>query len=475
MTADLTSEDSTAPRRRRHLARLIARALRRDAGGCTARDTPRGPDAAAQPRFESPRFESPRFESMEPRMLLSAELGLGLDAPRDPLADELPTTPWDALRPAPAITPRDPGPITLPDPFVLDEQLATDDDTSTHRRELLIIDAAVEDRDTLAAQFREGLAAGTRLDVFMLDPGGDGIAAISRILAGHGGLDAVHLVSHGSDGAITLGATTLDASGLEQRQADLAAWGRALSADGDLLLYGCEVAATSAGEAWLQGLAAATGADVAASADLTGGASLGGDWDLEFRHGEVETVSLAAPPGGGGWQHSLALIARESFDYAAGAGGLDGQTGGSGWSGGWENVGNEMTVVSTTLADDTGTLAVSGGAAQLSATSGIVTQGRDLAAPLGADGTTVWASFLVKPDATASPNFAGIGFGDAGVVIGYAQNEYMISNRDGTGTVRGQRHDVPRSHPRGALSGHRGGRGEAGPRSRHGLQHRSLR
>jgi hypothetical protein len=45
----------------------------------------------------------------------------------------------------------------------------------------------------------------------------------------------------------------------------------------------------------LQSLASATGADVAASTDMTGAAAKGGDWVLEAVQGRVETAALAIP------------------------------------------------------------------------------------------------------------------------------------------------------------------------------------
>lgn len=51
---------------------------------------------------------------------------------------------------------------------------------------------------------------------------------------------------------------------------ELAQIGAALNNAGDLLLYGCNVAQGELGQSFLARLAAATGADVAASDDLTG-------------------------------------------------------------------------------------------------------------------------------------------------------------------------------------------------------------
>jgi len=48
----------------------------------------------------------------------------------------------------------------------------------------------------------------------LLDASADGIAQLDQILAGYSGLDAVHLISHGNDGAVTIGNATLDKSSL---------------------------------------------------------------------------------------------------------------------------------------------------------------------------------------------------------------------------------------------------------------------
>lgn len=64
-----------------------------------------------------------------------------------------------------------------------------------------------------------------------------------------------------------------------------------LAAAGDLPLYGCAVSEGATGQAFLARLAEVTGAEVAASTDVTG--RPGGDWGLEARVGPVEAASLA--------------------------------------------------------------------------------------------------------------------------------------------------------------------------------------
>ena len=69
-------------------------------------------------------------------------------------------------------------------------------------------------------------------------------------------------------------------------------WSDSLDSDADVLIYGCELASTQSGQFLLSRLADLSSADVAASDDITGHASLGGDWELEFVEGQVETGDL---------------------------------------------------------------------------------------------------------------------------------------------------------------------------------------
>lgn len=135
------------------------------------------------------------------------------------------------------------------------------------------------------------LPAGTA--VFVLDPARDGLAQIVALLAGTHDIQALNIVSHGGAGSIWLGDAVIDSAGLAAHASDLAAIGAHLAPGGDILLYGCDVAAGAAGAAFIDSLAALTGADVAASTDLTGAAAQGGDWTLEAHSGDIEAVSLA--------------------------------------------------------------------------------------------------------------------------------------------------------------------------------------
>jgi hypothetical protein len=152
---------------------------------------------------------------------------------------------------------------------------------ATQRAEIAFIDAGLPDADALAADLLMQQAAGRRIEVVTIDSSADGLALMSQTLAGRSDIGAVHVLSHGSDGHLQLGRTVLDAQTLMQRAAEIAGWSEALTADADLLLYGCDVAQGAAGRQLVHDLAALTGADVAASTDLTGAAARGGDWALE--------------------------------------------------------------------------------------------------------------------------------------------------------------------------------------------------
>src|SRR5262249_28674206 len=132
-------------------------------------------------------------------------------------------------------------------------------------------------------------AAADNVLVVVLDPDWDGIEQITQVLAAFQGLAAVQIVSHGSSGAIQLGTATLNSARLDALADKLKKWGQSIRPDGDLLLYGCDVAAGDAGAQFIQDLSAYTGADVAASTNATGGAAFGGDWTLEASTGAIET------------------------------------------------------------------------------------------------------------------------------------------------------------------------------------------
>ena len=155
----------------------------------------------------------------------------------------------------------------------------------------------------------------TTYQVFELDNSRDGIAQISDILSGYDNVSAVHILSHGTEGAIDLGGSQLDAGTLAANADTIRGWSNAFAESGDLLIYGCNLAATAEGKILVNSLSTLTGADVAASDDLTGNAALGGDWDLEYRRGDIETGIAVSAEAQDSWAQLLDV---ESFQEGVG-------------------------------------------------------------------------------------------------------------------------------------------------------------
>ena len=100
------------------------------------------------------------------------------------------------------------------------------------RREIVFVDAGVEGYERLVQDLRADGAGGRWLEVVLLDPEGDGVAQITETLARFQDLDAVHIVSHGSEGSVQLGNVSLSSDTLDLYADALASWGNGRSAGG---------------------------------------------------------------------------------------------------------------------------------------------------------------------------------------------------------------------------------------------------
>ncbi len=129
-------------------------------------------------------------------------------------------------------------------------------------------------------------------EVIIINSEENGIQKITQALAQREGITSVQIISHGGEGEIQLGTTLLNRATLQDYSEQLQEWRQALTAEADILLLGCNVAAGEVGKDFIAQLSQVTGADVAASEDVTGNAKLGGDWDLEAQTGNIES-SLA--------------------------------------------------------------------------------------------------------------------------------------------------------------------------------------
>ncbi|MBF0340560.1 MAG: DUF4347 domain-containing protein, partial [Magnetococcales bacterium] len=150
-------------------------------------------------------------------------------------------------------------------------------------KEMIFIDSTVPNYQALISDVPPNT------QVVVLDPNRDGVEQIRATLAGHSGIQAIHIVSHGSSGYLALGNSELDVVNLEDHAHALQEWGTALTENADILIYGCDVGAGMTGGAFVSRMADLTGADVAASNNLTGATDRGGDWILEVNKGVIDT------------------------------------------------------------------------------------------------------------------------------------------------------------------------------------------
>jgi len=187
--------------------------------------------------------------------------------------------------------------------------------------ELIFVDTAMDDYQQLVADLLAERDVDDPVEVILLDADRDGVEQITDQLAQYDDLDAVRILSHGTAGKVKLGNVWLSTGSIEGYAGDVASWGNSLADGADLLLYGCDLAADQGGRELIEAIGILTGADVAASVDETGHDTLGGDWDLEFATGPIETTAVFSHLVHENWHGLLAapvIIVDTSVDTADG-------------------------------------------------------------------------------------------------------------------------------------------------------------
>ncbi|MDZ7788645.1 MAG: cadherin-like domain-containing protein [Halofilum sp. (in: g-proteobacteria)] len=240
---------------------------------------------------------TPLIRALEPRLLFDgAALGAAADVATDQAYSDPATPGGQAGDTAP---PAARSPISR----ALDAARDNARGDSEAQRSAIFIDGGVEGHEALFKAAREQSGA----EVHVIDPAEDGFANIADVLADGGEYDSVQIMGHGDSARLSLGSSDLGDDNLADYADELGAIGDALGADGDLLLYGCNIAEGPAGRAFVDDLSvAAGGVDIAASNDDTGAAALGGNWTMEVTSGEIDTPTLNA-------QGFNALLAAASF------------------------------------------------------------------------------------------------------------------------------------------------------------------
>ncbi len=111
--------------------------------------------------------------------------------------------------------------------------------------EIVFVDKSVEGFEEIVADFVDG----RDVEVFFINEGSAGLTQIADHLEGFTDLTAIHIISHGQDAQLILGNSVVNTADLHgQFSSDLQRIGQALSESGDILIYGCELAANVQGE-----------------------------------------------------------------------------------------------------------------------------------------------------------------------------------------------------------------------------------
>ena len=280
---------------------------------------------ARRRRVVLPERETPLMRVLEPRVLLdAAALETALDVAAQAVHSDLAEAYLSPEAQARPIGERTPFAVHRSAAFEglnlivredADDDAAASADASPDLRELVFVDGKLPDLDALLAGIDPAA------EVHVIDPDTDGVLFMAQILEEADGVDALHIMSHGSRGTLRLGSAVLDAGSPDVATTRaLAAMRDALSAAGDIMVYGCDFGAGADGERAAAMLAAATGADVAASVDLTGNASLGGDWDLELSVGTIEARALRIESFSGvlADQYAIAVVSAPEVTHPEG-------------------------------------------------------------------------------------------------------------------------------------------------------------
>ncbi|MDH3390016.1 MAG: DUF4347 domain-containing protein, partial [Gammaproteobacteria bacterium] len=143
------------------------------------------------------------------------------------------------------------------------------DDTGTdaaaaeqQSQEIVFVDAGVDNYQQLVDDLQNNTDSGRNIEVVVLDRERDGIEEISEFLSHRDDLDAIHIISHGDDGSVQLGNTSLNSQTLEDNNLKIALWANSFTETGDILIYGCNLAETEAGQSLIDEISSLTLADV---------------------------------------------------------------------------------------------------------------------------------------------------------------------------------------------------------------------
>ena len=151
------------------------------------------------------------------------------------------------------------------------------------------VDASLPDANVLV----QALPADVELQ--LLPSGCDGVEFMAHILAGRSGIQTLHLICHGSPGALQLGTATLQRASLPRYLHTLDVLRDAMASDGQWLIDGGDVAQGLEGSRFVEALRLMTGLQVAAVCHKQGAnGEANGKWHLVNQVATVACMVLTS-------------------------------------------------------------------------------------------------------------------------------------------------------------------------------------
>ena len=128
----------------------------------------------------------------------------------------------------------------------------------------------------------------------------DGMLFMAHTLVGQSNVQSLHLLCHGTPGTLQMGSEILTREKLAHYRSTLDVLSDAMAADGEWLIYGCDVAHGTKGQSFVDALRLMTGLNVAAASHKVGSTTLGGSWTLDNTNAALRSA-LSVPQ----WQGVL--------------------------------------------------------------------------------------------------------------------------------------------------------------------------
>lgn len=174
--------------------------------------------------------------------------------------------------------------------------------------QLIVIDPNVPQPELLLEQLPDDY------QVLALNHKADAIDQITECLKDYQDVSALHIVTHGSPGALHFANAILSNDTLNQYWDQLASWSKSMGDDADILLYGCETGKGVEGSQLLKLFHEITGCNIAAASEIVGE---GKQWLLSEELGSVSSLVFATETVQYQWRHHLATPTDQDFESVA--------------------------------------------------------------------------------------------------------------------------------------------------------------